>query len=185
MVTPCVTTAQSRHPEAGTLHRAWWFSLAPQRKLRGQSSSPRVTLLELAMFPVSRKYERPAPLPRTPSLGFSLLPYTEGLGTPPHSCGGPRVRGAQPLRELQGPRKPASCGQVSLASSKAPEKLLDPRGTWLRTGLMSLTLGGSFPVGINNEIVLLFAGLAELVTVLPGASFHQSCQDLPNPRPFL
>lgn len=95
------------------------------------------------------------------------------------------MRGAQPLRELRGPQKPANCGQVSLASSKAPEKLLDPRGMWLRTGTMSLTLGVSFSVGINNEIVLLFVGLAELVTVLPGASFHQSCQDLPNPRPFL
>lgn len=48
----------------------------------------------------------------------------------------------------------------------------------------SLTPGVSFSVRINNEIVLLFVKLADFVTVLSGASFHQSCQDLPNPRPF-
>lgn len=48
----------------------------------------------------------------------------------------------------------------------------------------SLALRVSSSVRINNEMVLLFVRLADLVTGLPAASFHQSCQDLPNPKPF-
>lgn len=136
MVTPCVTN--STVPPPGSWHPPQSLGVfsgsQPEEAFQEVGFHSRVTqALEPAMFPVSRGSMRGQPHSPKPPVWSFLSCHTQN-GWDLHSCGRPRV-GCPASERAAGTWWPANSRQVSLAYSKAPEKLLDPRGMWLRTGL--------------------------------------------------